>query len=467
MKKIICILLSILMLVPMTAFAAEGEQEEKPVITFNQSIYMIKGKHEYVNVSNVDKNTKITFKSSDKKVATVNNEGKINAKKCGNATITVSTTKNGVSSKTKIKVTVAISRNRITKVHGTKTEIVDPVDTRPVTKLPVMVKVGKTTNLTASNLVDGDTITYTTSDKDIATVNSQGKITAKKVGKATIIATVRRDGKNYKCKERIYVVKAVSDSKITKKERNNYYSTSAFIGSSIGVGQKYYFNSQGKGYLGNPLMLVRGCYSFNNDKNRNTKYMVQYKGVSMRAKDAVRKSGVDKVFIAMGTNDLFQGVDKTYSQYIDYIEGIKKESPNVIIFIESMTSVHKSKQKKQLNSANVRKLNNKLKSYCSKHKDYYYVDVSSEMNDEKGHLMSKYSSDNYVHLTNSAYELWMNKLTAYTDKLMINEQNAEDAVKTAVESKDESQIEKAEKALKKLQSSSFKSKLKKQLKQAK
>lgn len=465
MKKLLSILIAIVMLLPMTAFAQDSVAQQKPTITFTQSLYLIKGKHEYIPIENVDNETKLSFKSSNEKVATVTKKGEIKAKKCGKSTITVNITKDNCTYKTKINVTVAISRNRITKVYGKQFERVDSADSRPVTKLPVAVKVGKTTTLKVSNLVDTDELKYLSSDEKIATIDENGKITAKKAGTAIITAVVKRDGKNIRCKQKIKAVKSVSDSKITKKERNKYYSTSAFIGSSIGVGQKMYFNSQGKGYLGNPLMLVRGCYSFNNDKNHNTKYMIQYKGVAMRAKDAVHKSGVNKVFVAMGTNDLFQGVNTTYKQYIDYIEGIKKKSPKVIIFVESMTSVHASKQKKQLNSKNVAKLNKKLKEYCDNHKDYYYVDVSSKMNDKNGHLMGKYSSDNYVHLTNSAYELWMNELTSYTDKLMINEQNAQDAVKTAVESKDADQIAKAKKALKKLDSSSFKSKLKKQLKE--
>ena len=83
-------------------------------------------------------------------------------------------------------------------------------------------------------------------------------------------------------------VYAEETGKITKKERNAFYHQSGFIGSSIGVGQRMYFNSQGKNYLGHPVMMVRTCYSFYNDKHNRPKWLITYKGKPMQAKKAVK-----------------------------------------------------------------------------------------------------------------------------------------------------------------------------------
>ena len=249
---------------------------------------------------------------------------------------------------------------------------------------------------------------------------------------------------------------AAVSGKISTKERNSFYHQSAFIGSSIGVGQKMYFDSKGKKYLGKPVMMVRGCYSFYNDKKKLKKWMITYKGKPMQAKNAVKKSKVKRVFIAMGTNDFRGNANVVYKDYVAYIKGIRKENPNVVIFIESTTSVTANKQKKYLNSKNIKKLNDMMKKYCKSQKNMYFVDVSSKMNDKKGNLKKKYASDGYCHLTPAAYKLWTSELTKYTDSLLLAEKSAKSAVQTAERTRNEWWYNRAKQLVGALESSAVK-----------
>ncbi len=104
---------------------------------------------------------KITWSSSNKSIATVSSSGKITAKAAGTATIYASV--NGVKLSSKITV-VKISKTSVSLTVG---------DT-------------KTLSVTGTK----DTITWSSSDKSIATVSSSGKITAKAAGTATIYASV-------------------------------------------------------------------------------------------------------------------------------------------------------------------------------------------------------------------------------------------------------------------------------------
>ncbi len=252
--------------------------------------------------------------------------------------------------------------------------------------------------------------------------------------------------------------------KVSVKKRNKYYKNAAFIGNSVGLGQKYYFNRQGKNFLGNPTMLVRGCYSFYNDKHSCTKWMIHYKGKAMKAKNAVKACHCDKVFINMGTNDFFYNGDRVFKDYKEFIKGIRKVNPNVIIFIESTTGVTSSHQGRCLNSRNIARLNKLMKSYCKKHKNMYYIDVSSKLLNGKGHLMNKYASDNYCHLTDSAYRIWTNEMIKFTDKLMLQEEDAKKAVKKAEQSKLTQDIENAQKLVSKLEKSTVKEQLNNRIK---
>ena len=112
-----------------------------------------------------------TYKSSKTKVAKVSASGKITALKKGTATITV--TNNGVSKSFKITVkNPKLNKSKKTFKKGS------------TFKLKITGKVGKAK--------------FTSNNNKVATVNKNGKITAKKKGKATI--TVKTNGINLKCK---------------------------------------------------------------------------------------------------------------------------------------------------------------------------------------------------------------------------------------------------------------------------
>lgn len=123
---------------------------------------------------------KVTYKTSNKKVATVSSKGVIKAVSPGKATITV---KSGSKSK---KVTVVVNPIKTTKISNVAST--------------ATVKKGKTLTLkpklTPSNSTEA--IKYTTSNKKVATVSSKGVI--KGVKKGTAIITVTSGSKKVTCK---------------------------------------------------------------------------------------------------------------------------------------------------------------------------------------------------------------------------------------------------------------------------
>ena len=119
-------------------------------------------------VSPVTSLNKVSYTSTNKKVATVTKNGVITAKKSGTATIKVKSGK-----KTK-NVKVKVAKKAPTGMTGV-----------PATKT---LKKGKSFTIKAKLTPSGAeaTIKYSSSNKKIATVNSKGKVTAKKAGTVTI-----------------------------------------------------------------------------------------------------------------------------------------------------------------------------------------------------------------------------------------------------------------------------------------
>lgn len=115
----------------------------------------------------------VTWSSSDRTVATVSADGTVTALKYGTATITAKTS-NGLTAECKVTVTIPVSSFSVTP---SKSKV---------------LAIGKSFTITSkvypTNAVD-KTLLYESSNPEVATVNSKGKVTAVAVGKTKITIT--------------------------------------------------------------------------------------------------------------------------------------------------------------------------------------------------------------------------------------------------------------------------------------
>ena len=159
-----------------------------------KSVTLIKGRNTTIKAKVSPKNAtnkKLKWTTSNAKVATVNQRGKITAKGKGTATIKVMAL-DGSNKYAKCKVTVK-----------------QPVTSIKLNKKTVTLKAKgsakqKTATLRATvspKNANNKKVKWTSSKSKIATVNSKGKVTAKKKGTCYVIATAK-DGskKSAKCK---------------------------------------------------------------------------------------------------------------------------------------------------------------------------------------------------------------------------------------------------------------------------
>ena len=138
----------------------------------------------------------VSWSSSNRKVATVSPSGKVTVKKkAGIVTITASTD-NGKTARIKLKAGKGIVK--ASKVKITAESKTMNLKTRKTQTLKAVVSPASAANRK---------VTWKSSNKKIATVNSKGKVTAKKAGTVKITATAKDGSKK----------KAVIKIKIRKK----------------------------------------------------------------------------------------------------------------------------------------------------------------------------------------------------------------------------------------------------------
>lgn len=137
-------------------------------------------------------NKTLKWKSSKKKVVTVTNKGVIRGKKKGTAKITATTT-DGSNKKITLKVTV-----------GTKVSGIQFTNASELTEL----KVGSTYKLNVDvqpSKASNKKLQWTSSNENVATVDSSGKV--KGIGNGTAVITAKTtDGTNKKIKKTVTVV---------------------------------------------------------------------------------------------------------------------------------------------------------------------------------------------------------------------------------------------------------------------
>lgn len=173
MKRILysLVLSMMIVLVSPTILPLPGQitQVEAAVKLNKKSVTLIKGQSTTLKITGTKKKAK--WSTNKKSVVTVSQNGKIVAKKKGTATITAKIGKKKYTCKVSVQ-TPKMSASKVTLIKGENTQL----------KL---------------NGTD-QKITWKSSNKNIASVNKNGKVTAKKKGTVTITATVLK--KKYTCK---------------------------------------------------------------------------------------------------------------------------------------------------------------------------------------------------------------------------------------------------------------------------
>ena len=143
------------------------------VVVAEKTVKLQKGQKQKIHayIQPLTTEDKLTFTSSNKNVATVSKDGTITAKKAGKANITVK------AGKKKVTVKVTVQAPAPTGINGI-----------PATKT---LKKGKSFTIKSKLIPSGAEakITYSSSNKKVATVNAKGKVTAK--GKGTAVITVK------------------------------------------------------------------------------------------------------------------------------------------------------------------------------------------------------------------------------------------------------------------------------------
>ncbi len=290
----------------------------------SENIKMIKDNTAQLNAS-VDPSTyksSLKYSSSDSNVAVVNNSGKITAKNPGTATITAKIVVNGKTVTRKCTVNVYDHLN--IKLSATS----------------VGIEKGKTQKLTATvspkEMYD-QKVTWSTSNSTVATVSSDGLITAKSTGSATITAAKKADGKTVtsKCNLTVYTFSLSPSNKNLNK--NKSFNLSATVAPSNLADKIKYTSSNSTvaavDSTGKVTGKKRGSATITaslvvNGKTVTRKCTVNVDditGVQLSASEMILNEGTIKELTATVTPTNYSDVTQTYSTSNSWVVDVSND----------------------------------------------------------------------------------------------------------------------------------------------
>lgn len=113
------------------------------------------------------------------------------------------------------------------------------------------------------------------------------------------------------------------------------------------------------------------------------------------------------------------GIDKSIDNFVTLCKRIKKKSPGVTFYVQSVTpriAFTSTTTSKSLTNAKINDYNVKLSMRCQK-EGWYFLNVASVMFDSKGNLKREYCGDPQsmgMHFSNEGCKAWVDYLYTHT-----------------------------------------------------
>ena len=203
----------------------------------------------------------------------------------------------------------------------------------------------------------------------------------------------------------------------------SWFDDAAIVGDSVTVALQMYCASTKA--LGNATFLSAGSLSaLNNNVMAVGPKSVHptYKGEKMKIEDGVAASGAKNVYIMLGMNNLYVGVDAACEDMLELVNNIKAKSPGVNILIESMTPVAQggSVLSQGLTNDKINQYNQAMQALCQE-QGLYYIDVSSQFRDSDGWLKRDFCGDlpgMGIHFTFAGTKVWTDYLITHVPQAL-------------------------------------------------
>ncbi len=194
-----------------------------------------------------------------------------------------------------------------------------------------------------------------------------------------------------------------------------FFENAVFIGDSVTLALRNYCLKTGQ--LSGAQFLCAGNYSLRHGvlpPGGKDVVSLTYQGEPMSPAEALKACKADKAFLLLGMNDVVFGLDLAMKNWDTILQSIRRQCPDVDIYIQSLTPVMPAFEGKKLNNASIDAYNAALRDFAWQ-EGCIFVEVGESLKDENGALLPKFCSDNKCHLTDAGVQAWLQVLQAVAE----------------------------------------------------
>lgn len=201
----------------------------------------------------------------------------------------------------------------------------------------------------------------------------------------------------------------VRDPAVAAPGASTFFNDAAFLGDSVTYQLMYTVGRAEQ--IGTPVPMFRRSASVKGYADYS--WNVMFRGTEWKVEDAVAASGVKKLFIMLGANDLgIRSVEETMENWNLMMGRIMEKSPELEVYIQSLIPSAQGDKLFHGKNDRIAAYNGALREYAREH-DMHFVEVGCYFEDSLGRLAPCYSSDGDVHLTETAVRKWYEILRSY------------------------------------------------------
>lgn len=204
----------------------------------------------------------------------------------------------------------------------------------------------------------------------------------------------------------------------TPQVDDSYFDDAMFVGDSITTGIELY------GVM--PNATVVASTGINPNTIMTTPDIELADGSSVTILQAMSAYHPKKIYIMLGSNGVeFIGKETMMELYGEFIDAVKAQHPDSIIYLQSILPVTQAKE-----AASPDLSNDKIDEYnaaimeLAGEKEAYYLNVAESFKDETGALPDEASPNDGMHFGVSHYEVWMDYLKCHAVEATSDNSNA-------------------------------------------
>lgn len=188
---------------------------------------------------------------------------------------------------------------------------------------------------------------------------------------------------------------------------NSFFADAMFVGDSITTGIDLYNTVNNA-----PVVAYKGI----NTNTVLTSKVIRSGNGKITFLQAMKKYDPKHIYIMMGINGIaFQSKDNLISGYGKFVDAVKAQHPNAIIYLQSILPVTAKMQNKDSRFANS-KINtyNEAIAQLAAEKGVYYLNVAEAFKDGYGNLPNAASPNDGIHFGTTYYKRWIEYLKRHT-----------------------------------------------------